>query len=831
MITQTVTVNEKNTQNIIIGRRGTYNTEEIVFDMTALVEAFGSGSAVLMIKRPMDSTAYPAVTEQDGSTLTWTVSETDTSYKGHGECELFWYVDGGLAKSVIWSLTILRDIGTTTEEPPEPYESWVESLTALGAETLQNAQDAAQSASEAEQSATGAGEAKNAAELAADRAEDVLEEFTTPTASATTLAPESVATASYSNGHFTFGIPKGDKGDPGDPATNLVTSVNGKTGAVVLNATDVGAYVKPSGGIPKSDLASSVQTSLGKADTALQSAPVTSVNNKTGAVVLSASDVGAKPASYEAPVSSVNEKTGAVVLDAGDIGYESTTVEDELGTINSALSSLSAVTEIIDTASGAIASFPDSGGLPMRSLLAQIEPVQDLHGYDAPWAGGAGANKWDEQWELGGINSNGEKYTSSDRIRSKNYIPVTSGATYYTNTRIAYFEYDANKTFLRAGSSGSFVGPDVTITISSDAYYILFMCTTTYGTTYLNNIAINYPATVTTYAPYSNVCPITGWTGLSGERDGKNLLNPDSSAWVDGKNIDASGQIIDSTSARYYRNFLKCNGGESISFQYTQTTSAAGVTCAACFYDAGMGFIERKAFFSYGETKVGLNSGTVTAPSNARYFTVIMQRNLQYTSNVQCEFSSTPTDYEAYTSLPITVSWQTEAGTVYGGTVDVVTGVLTVDWKTVTIDGTGGNGASLNNNIRVRYPIPDDSVVWSDASTKSGYVICDMFPEGTNAESGTGTVCFHLRANGSHEVVFGFGSSFPGVSTLAEAMEWITANKPVVCYKLAESVVYQLTGQQISTLLGNNTVFVDCGSVSVTYQASIKGYIDKVLAS
>ena len=57
------------------------------------------------------------------------------------------------------------------------------------------------------------------------------------------------------------------------------------------------AYVKPSGGIPASDLASAVQTSLGKADTALQTAPVTSVNGNTGAVVLSipstAADVGA----------------------------------------------------------------------------------------------------------------------------------------------------------------------------------------------------------------------------------------------------------------------------------------------------------------------------------------------------------------------------------------------------------------------------------------------------------------------------------------------------------------------------------------------------------
>ena len=52
-------------------------------------------------------------------------------------------------------------------------------------------------------------------------------------------------------------------------------------------------YTKPSSGIPKSDLAQSVQDSLDKADSALQSAPVTSVNGETGAVTLAASDVGA----------------------------------------------------------------------------------------------------------------------------------------------------------------------------------------------------------------------------------------------------------------------------------------------------------------------------------------------------------------------------------------------------------------------------------------------------------------------------------------------------------------------------------------------------------
>lgn len=65
-------------------------------------------------------------------------------------------------------------------------------------------------------------------------------------------------------------------------------SINGVTLSGNKSASDLslGTYSKPSGGIPKSDLASSVQTSLGKADSALQSAPVSSVDGKTGAVTI-----------------------------------------------------------------------------------------------------------------------------------------------------------------------------------------------------------------------------------------------------------------------------------------------------------------------------------------------------------------------------------------------------------------------------------------------------------------------------------------------------------------------------------------------------------------
>lgn len=47
---------------------------------------------------------------------------------------------------------------------------------------------------------------------------------------------------------------------------------------------------------------------------------VESVNGKTGAVVLDASDVGALPDDYTPPVTSVNGETGAIVLGKSDVG-------------------------------------------------------------------------------------------------------------------------------------------------------------------------------------------------------------------------------------------------------------------------------------------------------------------------------------------------------------------------------------------------------------------------------------------------------------------------------------------------------------------------------
>lgn len=219
MKTINITVSDRHTPfgAIRLGRRGETEATQIIFDVSSLIATYGDGSAVLLAKRPVDTAAYPVTVEQDGNTVTWIVSDADTSYKGQGEAELFWYVGDALAKSIVFTTHIDRDIGATTEEAPDAYQSWVDSLTALGAVTQQNAQDAAASAAE----------------------------ITGMTAEATTLAAGAAATASYADGVLTFGIPKGDtgstgpagpqgeqgpKGDTGDQGPQGETGATGATG-------------------------------------------------------------------------------------------------------------------------------------------------------------------------------------------------------------------------------------------------------------------------------------------------------------------------------------------------------------------------------------------------------------------------------------------------------------------------------------------------------------------------------------------------------------------------------------------------------------------------
>lgn len=134
------------------------------------------------------------------------------------------------------------------------------------------------------------------AEAEADRAEEAAESASQAGISTAGATAGQVPTANGAGG-WSWQDQQGGGGGTSDDITNEST-VSGATVTGALNSlsdqlANKGTYSKPSGGIPKSDLASAVQTALDKANTALQTAPVSSVNGQTGAVAISAATTSA----------------------------------------------------------------------------------------------------------------------------------------------------------------------------------------------------------------------------------------------------------------------------------------------------------------------------------------------------------------------------------------------------------------------------------------------------------------------------------------------------------------------------------------------------------
>ena len=67
-------------------------------------------------------------------------------------------------------------------------------------------------------------------------------------------------------------------------------------------------------------------------------------------------------------------------------------------------------------------------------------------------------------------------------------------------------------------------------------------------------------------------------------------------------------------------------------------------------------------------------------------------------ATIQVEVGDTETAYEPYTGRTIPISWQSEAGTVYGGNLNVLTGVLKI-----TKHGFDGGDVVWNKNTDYNY--------------------------------------------------------------------------------------------------------------------------------
>lgn len=197
--------------------------------------------------------------------------------------------------------------------------------------------------------------------------------------------------------------------------------------------------------------------------------------------------------------------------------------------------------------------------IPVKDLTVAIEAVQSgsgdpsptnirpISGWDEVNVNVTGINVWDEEWESGDINvTDGSKRANTSRIRSKNFIPVQPSTTYYSHNAysnaIVCF-YDASKGWVSQNLHEVYESAkDKTFTTPSWCHYIMFYMN---GTTYNNDISINYPSTDHAYHAYNGQ---TYTIDLNGTRYGGTLdvttgvlTITHSYVLIDGSNVGSVG--------------------------------------------------------------------------------------------------------------------------------------------------------------------------------------------------------------------------------------------------------------------------------------------------
>lgn len=296
-----------------------------------------------------------------------------------------------------------------------------------------------------------------------------------------------------------------------------------------------------------------------------------------------------------------------------------------------------------------------------------------------------------------------------------------------------------------------------------------------------------------------NVRPIKGRDTVKVTRCGENLLNP--SLFQNNKyqnfNAETNYYGISNSSNYWISGIQPCS--PNTTYRFNKNVEGG------CFYD------EKKNVIGI----VGFDL-TFKTPAKCAYYCVnFSSGRVPYGTPIIATVSESaaPTTYTPYTGQTATL---TLPRTIYGGTVDAVTGEGNENAKTITLDGNELKFELYNN---VFYNLPRHS---APGILARGVICCSHF----NAK--------FFGANTNYEFCFLEKSKIDDLFANADdlnaylAAQYAAGTPVQIVYKLAEPVPFTATGAQpIPALPGVNTVITDADSVTVTGRADpIKRIID-----
>lgn len=471
---------------------------------------------------------------------------------------------------------------------------------------------------------------------------------------------------------------------------------------------------------------------------------------------------------------------------------------------------------LLEEATGDVITLTDAAALPMPTATTNLTPIQDLHGYSYPWVGGAGKNLL--PMTIDGIKAlnttgvwSGNTYTLSNGIfelltdSANNIIGITCNITGTTTTLLNLYSGDcsiysncilnggnSSVAFIRLNSGGTIIdslGTDANIGTLSTTGEIYIALYGSYGGTFYPMIRL---ATVTdpTFAPYTNICPISGYNSASYNRTGVNVWDE----VVESGRINATtGENVEDASWIRSKNYIKVT--PSTSYYFNVPTSYA--TGRMAIYDKNKNFVEW--------TTIPYNN-TYTTNTNACFIRMTYQTTA-YNNDISINYPNTITTYTPYQGQAVTLSFD---NTIYSGVIDWCTGVVTVD-KAINVY-VGDN--SENWVLWVQSDNVTSFQILNLPNVKvGGFVAMNMFKELTLEEVNTETGFL----NYTDATLRTFMQNTLGITTLANWKTYLSNNNLQVLYELNTPITYQLTPTQLKTLAGYNTIYTDIGNITLQY--------------
>lgn len=496
-----------------------------------------------------------------------------------------------------------------------------------------------------------------------------------------------------------------------------------------------------------------------------------------------------------------------------------------------------------DSASGVIASFSDGADdIPLKSLVVGIEPVQDLHGYENPWPVGGGKNLFGLSDFTDAYHGVTYEYESLSGKLSTNGTSTAGAGTNVSEITVPEGTYTFSADFTNASGFAQILlrdkatdtnveeiradRPQRTVTLNGTYYIRIAAQEGSVNSGYINNIQLELGESKTNFAPYSNICPITGWTEANITKTGKNLI-PDISNMLEQGTIEGSNGVEKTASNRVRTTLIPFPYDSIIDTGY-KLTIPSGYKLALRFWTSSMVYVTapvvgfqtslRPEYYygkdiAYARFVYGKTDNSDITPSQV--------------SNIgfQLELGSTATDYEPYVSDTLSITFPSEAGTVYGGTLDVTNGVLTVDKAMVDLGAMTWFYQNISNHerfggtgIRNTVAVPASTDVAVDA-------ICSRYKVITANQTYNHNAGIGISVSNSDGTIYVYDGAYTDSTAFRTAMSGVQ-----FCYPLATPITYQLTPTEVKSFLGQNNIYTDCGNVSVKYHADTTTYINRKIA-